>query len=1158
MLEVRFWIVTLTPLLTLITYLALGIMVLRRAVNSRLQRMFAVYLLAMALWSLGSALQRLDPGHILVWNKVTTGSALAMPLAFCGFVVVFLDQKLNNWLRVGIAVCAALQVANAFGLLVQDVELLEGGLLSFKLRPLGYLMSLWTGSYLILGVAWLARAHQRTSNPVQRNRILYPLAGGTIVLAGGLSNLVDVLSTYPVDHAANLLNAILLTYAILRYHLADISLVVRKGLLYTIPTGIIGVAYFFIVALVTSLFHALTGLQILFISLLVAAIAAVAAQPLRDRAQLWIDRLFFREKYDASLMLQNLSRTTASILDLDQLTGIILDGITSTIHIRMAGFFLRQEGSGEFRLGAQRGLEHQGHQRLRHDHPLVSWLSEHDNALERRELDLFPGFKALWGEEMQALTALGAELFVPLKAKGDLVGILALGPKLSEEPYTADDQRTLTTLANQIATALENARLHEETRRRYRELVLLNRIIAASTSSQDLESMLHTVCQELVLAYSVDWAWGVVLAADGSRASVVNIPAKALAALARGVVQSTGTLASPPGEAARPVAWTLEAAADPLLAYVLERQRLVVVQAFQADVQLAPVRRQMISFGMASLLALPLSVEGRAEGVLCLASRAPREFSSHEIGLALRVAEQVSGALARARLIETQQRLSTVVEQSAEAVMISDVDGTIVYVNPAFEQLCGHARAESIGRDPKEFLDGKGEGTLYWQLARCMADKEVQQGRVASRKKNGDTYTVDAIVTPVRNQAGEVVNYVATMRDVSREVQLQEQFRQSQKMEALGRLAGGIAHDFNNLLTVIHLSTRLLERHLDPQDALWPHVQRIGETGQRAADLTKQLLSFSRREVVETQVLQLNHLVEDMSGMLERIIGENIRFEVSLAPDLGPIRLDPSQVEQVIMNLVVNARDAMPEGGRLRIETANVRLDRAYAEVHPDMEPGSYVLLSISDTGVGMTDEVKSHIFEPFFTTKERGQGTGLGLSTVFGIVKQNKGHIRFESEVGQGTTFTIYLPQVEAREDRVLRTVRPSEPVSTPPGTETILVVEDAQDVRDLTVQTLTAHGYRVLAASDGLNALQVSAETEGPIHLLLTDLVMPGMGGRELVKALHPVRPETRIMYMSAYADLPLVQQAMSDPFIAFLAKPFSVETLTQKVRELLERER
>jgi len=602
---------------------------------------------------------------------------------------------------------------------------------------------------------------------------------------------------------------------------------------------------------------------------------------------------------------------------------------------------------------------------------------------------------------------------------------------------------------------------------------------------------------------------------------------------------------------------TIEASGDPVLEYILEHKTLVVVQDIQADVGLAPIRDLMRELGMASLLALPLIVEGEVEGTLCLAAQESRVFSSREISLVLRVAEQVSGALARARLVETQQRLSTAVEQAAEAVMITDVEGMIVYVNPAFEQLCGHDRAEFMGRSPKQFLDCRGDGTIYQQLTRCMQESRVQQGRVVSRKKNGDPYTVDAMVTPVRNQVGEIVNYVATMRDVSREVQLQEQFRQAQKMEALGRLAGGIAHDFNNLLTVIHLSARMLERHLEPQEALWPHVKRIEETGQRAAALTKQLISFSRREIVETQVLALNQLVEDMSGMLERIIGENIEFQTSLAPNLALIRLDPSQMEQVIMNLVVNARDAMPDGGSLQVQTANVLLDGAYAEAHPDVAPGEYVMLVIGDTGVGMDEEVKSHLFEPFFTTKEQGQGTGLGLSTVFGIVKQNQGHIRVESEVGRGTMFKIYLPQVEATEADVLRAARSSELTRPRRGTETILVVEDAAEVRDLTVQTLRACGYHVLAASDGIEALAVSEQTNGPIHLLLTDLVMPRMGGRELVKALHPQRPDVRIMYMSAYADLSLVQQAMSDPYISFLAKPFTVEALAQKVRDVLERQ-
>jgi nitrogen-specific signal transduction histidine kinase len=394
------------------------------------------------------------------------------------------------------------------------------------------------------------------------------------------------------------------------------------------------------------------------------------------------------------------------------------------------------------------------------------------------------------------------------------------------------------------------------------------------------------------------------------------------------------------------------------------------------------------------------------------------------------------------------------------------------------------------------------------------------------------------------------------MRDVTREVQLEEQFRQAQKMEALGRLAGGVAHDFNNLLTVLNLSLVLMERQMDPQDPLQTHVQRIDETAQRAASLTKQLLSFSRREVVEPRLLDLNQVVEGLSAMLKRIIGENIEFSTVLAEDLLPVRLDPTQMEQVLMNLVVNARDAMPQGGRLQIKTAGVVLDKLYLEAHPEATPGEYVMLAVSDTGVGMDEEVKSHLFEPFFTTKPRGQGTGLGLSTVFGIVKQNQGHIQVETEPGQGTTFRMYLPQVEVDEADLLQATERSEPARTPTGTETILVVEDAANVRRLTVQTLRASGYEVLSAQDGVEALEVSQQHEGRIHLLLTDLVMPHMGGRELAETLRPRRPEMQIMFMSAYADRPLVKQAMSDPLMAFLPKPFTVEALARKVRDILDR--
>jgi signal transduction histidine kinase len=344
------------------------------------------------------------------------------------------------------------------------------------------------------------QGYRHTKDPVLRNRIRYPLLGVVLVLLGGSTNTVPALGAFPIDHAANLMNALLLSYAILRYRLVDIRLVVRKGLLYSIPTIIIGAGYFLLISLAMGLFHAFAGPQILLLSLLVAVMTAVVAQPLRDRAQLWIDKLFFREKYDSSLMLQRLSRASASVLDLDKLTGMILDEVTTTVHIERIAFFVRQEESREFRLAAQRGLDRDADSRLRKDHPIVEWLYGHENALTRHDMEMSPQFKALWGEEKEDLERMGAELFIPLEAKGELVGILTVGPKLSEVAYSEDDQLTLTTLANQAAVAIENARLYDVAQRELAERKRAEEELKGY--SEQLEEMVGQRTLELQKAYS--------------------------------------------------------------------------------------------------------------------------------------------------------------------------------------------------------------------------------------------------------------------------------------------------------------------------------------------------------------------------------------------------------------------------------------------------------------------------------------------------------------------------------------------------------------------------------------------------------------------------------------------------------------------------------
>jgi PAS domain S-box-containing protein len=403
-----------------------------------------------------------------------------------------------------------------------------------------------------------------------------------------------------------------------------------------------------------------------------------------------------------------------------------------------------------------------------------------------------------------------------------------------------------------------------------------------------------------------------------------------------------------------------------------------------------------------------------------------------------------------------------------------------------------------------------------------------------------------------RDATNQPLEVFGSWVDVTERKTLESQLLQAQKMEAVGRLAGGVAHDFNNVLTAIAGYAELLREDLSADDARRADVEEILRASERAAELTHQLLAFSRRQVLAPRVLDLNAVVGDLDKMLRRLIREDIELRTALAPELGAVRADPGQLEQVILNLVVNARDAMPNGGKLTIETANAELDESYALDHPTVVAGPHVMLAVSDTGVGMDATTQARIFEPFFTTKERGKGTGLGLATVYGIVQQSGGHIWLYSEPGRGATFKIYLPRVDQAPEHLAPAPGAHE---APRGTETVLLVEDDETVRTLTRKRLEALGYTVLSVSAGADALNLAASHVGPIHLLVTDVVLPGMSGRELAARLESARPGLKVLYTSGYTDEAVVHHGVLDPGIAFLQKPFMSGTLARKVRDALE---
>ena len=426
----------------------------------------------------------------------------------------------------------------------------------------------------------------------------------------------------------------------------------------------------------------------------------------------------------------------------------------------------------------------------------------------------------------------------------------------------------------------------------------------------------------------------------------------------------------------------------------------------------------------------------------------------------------------------------------------------------------------------------------------------LYHGRWKHRKKDGKVIEVETTVHELEYSGRRVRLIVA--QDVSERQILEQQLRQSQKMEAVGRLAGGVAHDFNNLLMVIKGHTELLLNSLPPSEQHSRKIEQIDRAADRAAALTRQLLAFSRLQVLQPHVMNLNEVVQDMGKLLPRLIGEDIELVIRPAEDLGAIRADASQMEQIIMNLVVNARDAMPEGGRLIIETSNTDLDGRYSAKHPIVQEGPYVLLSVSDTGTGMDAETQAHIFEPFFTTKAQGKGTGLGLATVYGVVKQSGGFIWVYSEAGHGSTFKIYLPRVDRAVDRIGAT---SVSTEVPRGSATILLTEDEQDVREVAREFLESGGYAVIEARDGAEALALAEERKGAIHLLITDMVMPRMTGLELAARLKERQPGLRMLYMSGYSERAASESLQPDPAIRMLSKPFSRSALLRAVHELLK---
>jgi len=558
-------------------------------------------------------------------------------------------------------------------------------------------------------------------------------------------------------------------------------------------------------------------------------------------------------------------------------------------------------------------------------------------------------------------------------------------------------------------------------------------------------------------------------------------------------------------------------------------------------------------------------VNGKQAGVLevnYLEERPEKDegpFSKEERSLIDAIAERLGHILDRIKGKEELQRtnrfLDSIIENIPNMIFLKDAkELRFIRFNRAGEDLLGYSRDDLLGKNdydlfPKEQADWFTEKDQ--KVLREMDVIDIEEEPVRTRHKGERTLHTKKV--PILNVEGEPEYLLGISEDITERKKLEAQFQQAQKMEAVGRLAGGVAHDFNNLLMTIMGNADLMLMGLAEDDPFREKLEQIGQNGKRAARLTRQLLAFSRKQILQPVALDLNELIKGFVKMLERLIGEDVELETVLVSGLRLVKADPGQVEQIIMNLVINARDAMPGGGKVIIETANADLDEDYVRAHDvSLQPGPYVMLAVSDTGTGMDEETRSNIFEPFFTTKEVGKGTGLGLSTVYGIVKQSGGYIWVYSEPGQGTTFKIYLPAVVGETVQRKKEQPPADDLT---GSETILVVEDDDALRNLGREILERQGYRVLDAGNGIEALRISEEHRGQIHLMITDVVMPKMGGKKVADRLQQLYPQMKVIYMSGYTDNSIAHHGILAPGLNFLQKPFSPEVLARKVREVLD---
>jgi PAS domain S-box-containing protein len=981
-------LIRMISVIALLGYLVLLLLV-SRDLRRREVRSFAMLLLVMLVWQAGATGVSFtaDPDVALFCYTVVIGVGSSLGLFYAQFTRDFLRVRTHGWIMsVGYVLAAGFAVWTLSGgpYVIDGIyESPESGLLLPTFGPLFYVWAVVTYSYFGYSAGLLVMHYRRATSTFVRSRIKYLLFGLSLVFLGSAANLNPTLKAYPVDMVLNATNAFLIAYAILRYQLLDITVVMRKGLLYSVLTAFTGITYFLAVFVALNLFHLVIGYQIFLLSLFLAALTAVAMQPLRDVMQSWVDRLFFREKYDSGLMLQRLSQMAASVLDLDRLTGLILEDVTGTMHINSGAFLIKEEVGGEYHLRAHRGIPdlHEGALSFRKDHPVVVWLATHRTSLPAQTLHLDPGFIGLWMRERQDLDQIKAEIFVPLLVRDSLMAVLVLGPKLAETPYTVDEQRSLTTLANQTAVAIENARLFSLEQQKVKTSSALLEVATAMSSTLDLSRMMELIARRTAEVCGFDRC-SIFVTEDGQerlRLLVSQLVSEARKSEAEQVPRLAGNL-----ERVR---------ADTLLARLMrERHPMLVGRDAMTDLPADWSDR----LGVKGLLAIPLISKDRVSGLMTLEHfETDRQITDDQVDLAVTIASQVSVAIENSGLYQEalaeKERTATIVEQAFAGMILLDCQLGVVSLNPAAEAIIGESATRVIGQ-PLSDIFGPNIVNERSSLRKAMSTGERVPPAEQQLVRGDRRRDVLLGVAPLRD------GYLLSLADIT---QLKEVDRLKSDIIA------NVSHEFRTPLAIIKAYAELLMDDVQGENPASRHefLGIIDAETDRLASMVSDLLDLARLEASQGTMIRgsvhISDVIDEALALLQfQARSRNIVVHVDAPRSLPELSGNRDVLTTLIRNLLGNAIKFSHPGGMV--------------DVVAKQEDGSLVLRVI-DQGIGIAEEDMPHLFEKFYRAKaaqEAGiRGTGLGLVLVKQAVEAHGATIAVESRRGEGARFTVTFP---------------------------------------------------------------------------------------------------------------------------------------------------